>query len=88
MKYRFRKKKLINSALQLKMISAFLFLSCIPVLISCVSFLRIGRKTLLVSYRKELTISPINSPTAIMKNKLHSTLAFIVKLLRHIKSRI
>lgn len=36
MKYRFRKKKLINSALQLKMISAFLFLSCISALFQVV----------------------------------------------------
>lgn len=32
MKFIFRKKKLINSALQLKMIAAFLFLSCISAL--------------------------------------------------------
>ncbi len=32
MNFKFRKKKLINSALQLKMIGAFLFLSCISAL--------------------------------------------------------
>ena len=36
MKYKFRIKKLVNSALQLKMISAFLFLSCISALFQVV----------------------------------------------------